>query len=68
MVSDLNISHEKVSDIVSFSFFRFTFVIKQKNFDFTGHQNTSIFSDKKNDVRFDHFLSNSVSFDLRFVL
>ena len=31
MMSDLNISHEKMSDFVSFIFFEFTLVIKLKN-------------------------------------
>ena len=47
MVSDLNMSHGKMSDFVSFPLFRFTLVIKLRNFDFKGHQNTSIFFDKK---------------------
>ena len=37
MVSDLNMSHEKVYDFVSFSFFGVTFVVKLRNFDFKGH-------------------------------
>ena len=37
MVSDLNISHEKMSDFVSFPFFGFTLVIKLRNFDSEGH-------------------------------
>ena len=31
---DLNMSHEKISDFVSFLLFRFTLVLKLKNFDF----------------------------------
>ena len=47
MMSDLNISHEKRSDFVSFPLFVFTFVIKLKNIDFESHWNTLITSDKK---------------------
>ena len=47
MTSDLNMSHEKISNFVSFSLFGFTLVIKLRNFDFKGHENTSMFSDKK---------------------
>ena len=34
MMSDLNMSFEKMSDFVSFSLFGFTVVIKLRNFDF----------------------------------
>ena len=34
IITDLNMSHGKVSDFVSFPLFRFTLVIKLKNFDF----------------------------------
>ena len=37
MVSDLNMSHGKMSDLVSFPFFGFTLVIKLRNLDFKGH-------------------------------
>ena len=37
MVSDLNMTHGKMSDFVSFPFFGFTLVIKVRNFDFEGH-------------------------------
>ena len=40
-------SHGKMSDFVSFPLFGFTLVIKLRNFDFKGHENTSMFSDKK---------------------
>ena len=33
MLSDLNMSHEKMSDFVSFPLLRFTLVIKLRNFD-----------------------------------
>ena len=41
MQSDLNMPHGEMSDFVSFSLFRFTLVIKLRNFDFK-----IIFSDK----------------------
>ena len=37
MISDLNISYEKMSDFASFPLFRFTVVIKLRNFDFEIH-------------------------------
>ena len=43
MPSDLNMSHGKMSDSVSFSLFGFTLVIKLRNFDFQSHWNTLIF-------------------------
>ena len=60
MMSDLNICHGKMSDFVSFPLLGFTLVIKLRNFDFESHWNTLMFFDKKNDVRFDNVLSNSV--------
>ena len=63
MVSDLNMSHGKMSDFVSFPLFGFTLVIKLRNFDFEGHQSTVILSDKNmisDLIRFDYVLSNSV--------
>ena len=60
MVSDLNISHGRMSDFVSRPLFGFTLVIKLRNCDFESHLNTLIFFDKKNDVRFDFVLLNSV--------
>ena len=68
MVSDLNMSHGKMSDFVSFPLFGFTLVIKLRNFDFESHWNTLIFFDKKNDVRFDYILPNSAWFDLGFIV
>ena len=61
MLSDLNMFHGKMSDFVSVPLFRVTLVIRLTNFDFAGHWNTTIFFNKKNDVRFDYILSNSVS-------
>ena len=46
-MSDLNMSHEKMSDFVSFPLFGFTLFIKLRNFDFESHWNTSLFLDKK---------------------
>ena len=37
MVSDLNMSHGKMPDFVSFPLLGFTSVIKLRNFDFKGH-------------------------------
>ena len=37
MVSDLNMSHGKISEIVSLPLFGFTLVIKMRNFDFERH-------------------------------
>ena len=47
-------SHEKISDFVSFSLFRFTLVINLIDFDFESHLNTLIVLEIKNDVRFDY--------------
>ena len=47
MVSDLNMSHQKMSDFVSFQLFGFTLVIKLRNFNFESHLNALIFFDKK---------------------
>ena len=46
-MSDLNISHGKMSDFASFPLLAFTLVIKLRNFDFESHWNTLIFFDKK---------------------
>ena len=46
-MSDLNMSHGKLSDFVSLPLFGFTLVIKLRNFDFASHWNTLIFFDKK---------------------
>ena len=59
-MSDLNISHGKMSDFVSFPLFRVTLVMKLRNLNFKVRENTLIFFDKENDVRFDYVLSNSV--------
>ena len=56
MISDLNMSHGKMPDFISFTLFGFTLVIKLINFDFESYQNTLIFFDKKRyGVRFECF-------------
>ena len=50
MMSDLNMSHEKMSYFVSFLLFGLTVVIKLRSFDFESHWNVLIFFDKKNIV------------------
>ena len=47
MLSDLNMSHGKLSDFALLTLFKFTLVIKLRNFEFKGHENTLIFFDKK---------------------
>ena len=49
-MSDLNMSHGKMSDFVSFTLFGFTLVIKLRNSDFESHWNTLICFDKKKDM------------------
>ena len=41
MMSDLNMSHGKMSDFVLIPFFGLNFSIKLRNFDFESHCNTS---------------------------
>ena len=56
LISDLNMSHGKMPDFISFTLFGFTLVIKLRNFDFESYQNTLIFFDKKRyGVRFEYF-------------
>ena len=47
IMSDLNMSHGKMSDFVLFPLFAFTLIIKLRNFDFEGNWNTSRFFYKK---------------------
>ena len=47
MVSDLNMPYGKMPDFVSVPLFRFTLVIKLRNFDFESHCNTLIFRNKE---------------------
>ena len=46
-MSDLNTSHGKVSNFVSYPLFWFTLVIKLRNSVFESHRNILIFFDKK---------------------
>ena len=68
MVSDVNMSHKKMSDFVSFPFFGFTLIIKLRNFYFESHSNTLILFDKKDmvlDLNMSHRkMSDFVSFPL----
>ena len=48
MMSDLDMSHEKMSDFVLFAMFVFVLVIKLRNLYFESYWNTLIFLDKKN--------------------
>ena len=59
MASDLNISGWKMSDFVSFLLFGFTLVIKHK-FLFLKSLEYFNFFNKKNDVKFEYVLPNSV--------
>ena len=59
MMPNLNISHVKLSDFVSFPFFGFTLVIKLKHLDFQSRWNNLIFIVKK-----DGKMSGFVSFSL----
>ena len=55
MMSDFNMSYEKMSDFASFPLFKFTLVIKLRNFDFKSHWNSFLFFDKKiYDLRFEY--------------
>ena len=59
MMSDLNMFHEKMSEFVSFPSFRFTLVIKLRNFDFESHRNTLIiFGEKRYRIRFNLNMSH----------
>ena len=49
-MSDLNMSHGKISDFVSFPLFGFTVIIKLRNFNFESHGNTSLHFFKKDMV------------------
>ena len=61
MVSDLSMPHGKVSEFISFPWFGFTLVIKLRNFIFKVITCSALFFFiKKNDVRFEYVLSNSV--------
>ena len=68
MMSDLNMSREKISDFVSFLLFGFPSVLKLGNFDFESHWNTLIFLIKiymTSDLNMSHGkMSGFVSFPL----
>ena len=68
MMSDLDMSHEKMSDFVLFALFVFVLVIKLRNLYFESYWNTLMFLDKKKCVGFDYFLSNSLWFGLIFIV
>ena len=52
---DLNMFYEKMTDFILFPLFRFTLIIKLRNFDFESYLNTLIFFKKKiYDVRFQY--------------
>ena len=57
MTSDLNMSHGRMSNFVSFSLFRFNLIIKLGNLDFEIHRNACQYL---NDVRFEYVVPNSV--------
>ena len=55
MMLDLNMFYEKMTDFILFPLFRFTLIIKLRNFDFESYLNTLIFFKKKiYDVRFQY--------------
>ena len=63
MVPDLNMPYGKMSYFVLFPLFRFSSVIKLRNFDFESHWNTLILFDKKSfGVRFEYVLQKDVWF------
>ena len=67
-MSDLNVSHGKISGFVSFPLRDFILVIKLKNFNFESHWNTLMFFDKKimvSDLKIFHGkISEFISFPL----
>ena len=68
MVSDLNMPHGKISEFISFPWFGFTLVIKLRNYISKVIACSALFFlYKKNDVRFEYVLSNSVLYGLSFV-
>ena len=63
MVSDLNMSVGKMSDLVLFPLFGFTLVTKLRNFDFESHWNILITFDKERyGVRFEYVQWTNVWF------
>ena len=67
-MSDLNISHGKMSGFVSFPFFGFTLFIKLRNFDFGSHWNILIFSDQEMMSDLKYALSKNVWIGSSFVV
>ena len=57
MILDLNISHEKMADFVSFPFFGFTVFIKLRIFDSESHWTTLIFFNWKKQIMSDLIMS-----------
>ena len=70
MVSDLNMSHGKMSSFVSFPLLSFTLVIKLRNSDFESHWNILVYFDKRerHAVRFTYVPWKDVLFCLIFIL
>ena len=56
ITSDVNMSHEKMSNFGSFLLLGFTLVTKPRNCDFESHWNILTLFHKKKDVRFDYVL------------
>ena len=55
MMLDLNMFFEKMTDFILFPLFRFTLIIKLRNFDFESYLNTLILFKKKiYDARFQY--------------
>ena len=55
MILDLNMFYEKMTDFILFPLFRFTLIIKLRNFDIESYLNTLILFKKKiYDARFQY--------------
>ena len=55
MMLDLNMFYEKMTDFILFPLFRFTLIIKLRNFDIESYLNTLIlFKNKIYDARFQY--------------
>ena len=69
MTSDLNTSHGKMSDFVSFLSLGFHSVIRMRNFEFESHWNSLIYFDKKiYDARFKYFPWKNIWFCINFIV
>ena len=67
-MSDLNMSHGKISNFDSFPLFALTLIIKLWNFDFESHWNTLMIFDKKRyDIRFEYVTWKYVWFCFIFI-